>query len=56
MEKLISSKEKLECSMIENSFKERQSKELLFFNEAVEYFNRFDKRDFVFDEEHIFER
>ena len=36
--------------MIENSFKERKSKDLLFFNEAVEYFNKFDKRDFVFDQ------
>jgi len=53
MEKLISSKEKLECSMIENSLKERKSKKLLFFNEAVEYFNRFDKRDFVFDQDPI---
>jgi hypothetical protein len=37
--------------MIENIFKERKEKELLFFNEAVEYFNRFDKRDFVFDQD-----
>ncbi len=39
--------------MIENSFKERKNKELLFFNEAVEYFNKFDKRDFVFDQDPI---
>jgi len=37
--------------MIENILRERKSKELLFFNEAVEYFNRFDKRDFVFDQD-----
>ena len=53
MEKLISSKEKLECSMIENSLKKRKSNKLLFFNEAIEYFNRFDKRDFVFDQDPI---
>ena len=39
--------------MIENSSKKRKGKELLFFNEAVEYFNRFDKRDFVFDQDPI---
>ena len=39
--------------MIENRYKERKNNELLFFNEAVEYFNRFDKRDFVFDQETI---
>jgi hypothetical protein len=37
--------------MIENIFKERKSKDLLFFNEAIEYFNRFDKNDFVFDQD-----
>ncbi len=37
--------------MSENSFKERKTKDLLFFNEAVEYFNKFDKRDFVFDQD-----
>ena len=37
--------------MSENSFKERKPKDLLFFNEAVEYFSRFDKRDFVFDQD-----
>ncbi|MFX1338286.1 MAG: hypothetical protein ACFFDK_06735 [Promethearchaeota archaeon] len=37
--------------MIENISKERKSKDLLFFNEAIEYFNRFDKKDFVFNQD-----
>jgi len=51
MEKLISSKEKEKPFMIENIFKVRKSKDLLFFNEAIEYFNRYDKKDFVFDQD-----
>ncbi|MFX0069949.1 MAG: hypothetical protein ACFFAO_02565 [Candidatus Hermodarchaeota archaeon] len=37
--------------MSRNKFKPKKPEELLFFNEAFEYFNRFDKRDLVFHQD-----
>ncbi|TFG13256.1 MAG: hypothetical protein EU535_05180 [Promethearchaeota archaeon] len=39
--------------MTEHKFIEKNQKELLFFNEAIEYFNRFDKKDFVFSQDSV---
>ena len=37
--------------MSENRLIKRKPKDFLLFSEALEYFNRFDKRDFIFDQE-----
>lgn len=36
--------------MTENKVIEEKEKDLLFFNEAVEYFNKFEKSDFIFSQ------
>ena len=37
--------------MNDKIFSERKDKHLSHFNEALEYYNRFDKKDFNFDQE-----
>jgi hypothetical protein len=39
--------------MLDRLKKNKNPKELLFFNEAVEYFNRFDKKDFIFNQDPV---
>jgi hypothetical protein len=51
MENQISLRSELSKSMTENKLLQKNKKDLLFFNEAIEYFNRFDKKDLVFSQD-----